>query len=44
MLEVVTGVGHPDFDLDMVIDLLYSHVLNFGFYLDFEDAKNIHVL
>ena len=31
-------------DLDMVTGLLYTHVPNFGSYLDFKGAGNIHVL
>ena len=40
----MTGVWHLDFDLDMVSGILFTHDPNFAFYLDFEGAKNIHVL
>ena len=33
-----------DIDFDMVIGIWYTYYLNFGFYPDFEGAKNIHVL
>ena len=31
-------------DLDMVTGFLYTHIPNLALYLDFEGAKNIHVL
>ena len=34
---------HPDIDLDMVNGLWYTHIQKFG-SLDFEGAKNIHIL
>ena len=40
----LTGVWHPDIDLDMVTGLWYTHFRILDLYLDFEGAKNIHVL
>ena len=39
----LTEVWHLDINLDMVNGLWYTHIPNFD-YLDFEGAKNIHVL
>ena len=38
------GVWNLDLNLDMVIGLSDTNVLNLALYLDFEDAKNLHVL
>ena len=40
----LTGVCYLCLGLDMVTGLSYTHVPNFGSHLDFEGAKNIHVL
>ena len=40
----LTGVWYLSLCLDMVTGLSYTHVPNFGSHLDFEGAKNIHVL
>ena len=39
---LLTGIWHFDLDLDMVTDTPMFKIL--ALYLDFEDAKNIHVL
>ena len=40
----LTGVWHLYLDSDMVTCLCYTYILNLALYLDFEGAKNIHVL
>ena len=42
--RLLTGVWHLNLDLDMVTGLWYSICQIFALYLDFEGAKNIHVL
>ena len=43
-LEVPDWGLHPDIDLDMVTGLWYTQIRILTLYLDFEGAKNIHVL
>ena len=40
----LTGVLHPDIDLDMVTGLRFIHIPILALYLDFEGANNNHVL
>ena len=40
----LTGVWHPAIDLDWVNGLWYTHMLILALYLDFEGARNIHVI
>ena len=40
----LTGVCYLCLGLDMVTGLSCTYVPNFGSHLDFEGAKNIHVL
>jgi len=41
---LLTVVWYLCLGLDMVTGISYTHVPNFGSHLDFEGAKNIHVL
>ena len=40
----LTGVWHPDIDLDMITGLWFSICQILALYLDFEGANNIHFL
>ena len=40
----LTGVWHPDIDLDMVTGLWYTHIPSFGSLSWFGGAKNLHIL
>ena len=40
----LTGIWHLDLDLDIVTGLGYTHDMLMALHLDFEGAKNIHVL
>ena len=41
--RLLTGALHPGIDSNIVTGLWYNHIPNFD-YLDYEGAKNIHVI